>query len=128
MLQARGSPRVWCTTLCHFKSARRPGWGHHEQSRRWRNFWVLWQNTYQPMSYGLSESERDFESTNMIRLKELMSRQAVLRHQQNAGKQTWIINQYNTGTVSRYILVDILKEKYVQLCMCPMCNENDLAN
>jgi hypothetical protein len=46
----------------------------------------------------ISEAAKDSESTTMIRLNEL-----------HAKKQRRIINQHNTGSVSRYTLTDILK-------------------
>jgi hypothetical protein len=78
-------------------------------------------------SYRISEAENDSESATMIRLSELHVKAESARQQQYAAKQRKIVNQHNTGTVSRYTLKNILKEKSEHLRMCPMCNENDLT-
>jgi hypothetical protein len=61
--------------------------------------------------YRISEAANHSESTTMIRLNELHVKVGSARQQQYDGKQRRIVNQYNTGTVSRYTLTDILKEK-----------------
>jgi lipopolysaccharide biosynthesis regulator YciM len=78
-------------------------------------------------SFSISEAAKNSESTTVIRLNELHVKAGSARRQQYAGKQRRIINQHNTGTVSRYTLTDILKEKSEQLWMCPMCNKYDLT-
>jgi hypothetical protein len=62
----------------------------------------------------------------MITLNELHVNAGSARQQQYAGKQRRIVNHHNTGTVSRYTLTDILKEKSEHLWMCPLCNEDDI--
>jgi hypothetical protein len=42
-------------------------------------------------------------------------------------KSILVQSDINTGTVSRYTLTDILKEKSEHICLCPMCNEDDLT-
>jgi hypothetical protein len=42
---------------------------------------------------------------------ELFVKAGSARQQQYARKERRIVNQHNTGTVSRYTLTDILKEK-----------------
>jgi hypothetical protein len=78
-------------------------------------------------NYRISEAAEDSESTTMIRLNELHVKAGSARQQQYAGKQRSIVNQHNTGIVSRYTFMDIIKEKSEQLWMCPMCNEDDLT-
>jgi hypothetical protein len=78
-------------------------------------------------NHRISEAANYSESTTMIMLNELHVKAGSSRQQQYAGKQRGIINQNNIGFVSRYPLTDILKEKSVQIWMCPMCNEDDLT-
>jgi hypothetical protein len=52
-------------------------------------------------NYRIPEAANDSESTTMIRLNELHVKTVSARHQQYAGKQRRIVNQYNTATVSR---------------------------
>jgi hypothetical protein len=77
-------------------------------------------------NYRISEAANDSQSTTMIRINELHVKAGIAIQQQYAGKPRRIVNQHNTETVSRYTLPDILKEKSLHLCMCLMCNEDDL--
>jgi hypothetical protein len=65
--------------------------------------------------YRTSEAANDSEYTTMIILNELHVKAGSAKQQQYTGRQRRIINQHNTGTVSRYTLTDILKEKSEQL-------------
>jgi hypothetical protein len=78
-------------------------------------------------NYRISEVVKYFESAAVNRLNELHVKAVSARQQQYAGKQRRVVNQHNTGAVSRCTLTDILKEKSEHLWMCSMCNEDDLA-
>jgi hypothetical protein len=76
--------------------------------------------------YIISRAAIDFETTTIIRLNELHVKADSARQQQYAGKERRIVNQHNTGCVSRYTFTYTFKEKSAHLWMCPMYNENDL--
>jgi hypothetical protein len=78
-------------------------------------------------SYRISEAANYSESTTLIRLNELHVNAGSAKQQQYAWKQRRIVNQHNTGTVSRYTFTDTLKEKSEHLWLCPMYNEDDLT-
>jgi lipopolysaccharide biosynthesis regulator YciM len=77
-------------------------------------------------NYRISEAAKESESRTMIRLNELHVKSGSARQQHYSVKQTHIVNQHNTCTVSHYTLTNILKEKSKHLWMCPACSEEDL--
>jgi hypothetical protein len=78
-------------------------------------------------NYKISEAAINSESKTVIWLNEVHVKAGSARQQHYAGKQKRIVNQHYTGTVSRYTLTDIPKEKSEYLWMCSMCNEDDLT-
>jgi hypothetical protein len=77
-------------------------------------------------NYRISEAAIYSESTTMIMLNELHVKADSASNNNMLGNRR-IVNQHNTGSVSRYTLTDNLKEKSEHLWMCPMCNEDVLT-
>ena len=66
-------------------------------------------------------------STSISRMQELGVQRGVARHECFSGNRRCFINQQRTGTVSRRVLMEILKMRSEHLWTCSTCNDDDLT-
>src|SRR5579871_1981165 len=64
-------------------------------------------------------------STYISRMQELGVQRGVARYECFAGSRRCFINQQRTGTVSRWVLMEILKMRSEHLWTCSTCNDDD---
>jgi hypothetical protein len=71
----------------------------------------------------LEDSLGEGDSSTMERLKNSHIYRIATNLHTNASSQREIVNRMRTGTVSRHMLLNVLKRKVEPLCVCPICKD-----